>query len=84
MAPFCVCLYLPGLGFLRNVDGDLENDIIYSDDDDDNYYSRNALHSRLELHPRIRQLTDEVLHFTFTYWKVKQESSLYNSCLVVT
>lgn len=72
MPPFCVRLYLPGLDFLRTFDGNLEDDIIYSDDDDvdddDDYdddpiYTRNAAHRPLEPHPRIRQLTDEVLHF---------------------
>ncbi|XP_035530000.1 tetratricopeptide repeat protein 31-like [Morone saxatilis] len=50
-----------GLDFLRNLEGDLEDDIIYSDDDDDDdhLYPHNSAHRPLEPHPRIRQLTDE-------------------------
>lgn len=71
-------LCFPGLDFLRNIDEDLEDDI-YSDDDDDddNFYPNNVAHRPLEPHPRIRQLTEEVVHSTFAIWKVKQESSLY-------
>ncbi|XP_034714141.1 uncharacterized protein si:dkey-33c12.4 [Etheostoma cragini] len=51
------------LDFLRNFEGELENDIIYSDDDDDDdddhYCPQHAAHRSLEPHPRIRQLTDE-------------------------
>nr|XP_046268662.1 RNA polymerase II-associated protein 3 isoform X2 [Scatophagus argus] len=50
-----------GLDFLRNIDGDLDDDIIYSDDsdDDDNFYPHSVAHRPLQPHPRIRQLTDE-------------------------
>ncbi|KAM6968675.1 uncharacterized protein LKV04_017540 [Tautogolabrus adspersus] len=52
-----------GLDFLRNFDGDLEDDIVYSDDDDDDYYDRSSPHyspnRTLQPHPRIRQLTEE-------------------------
>uniref|UniRef100_UPI0037E99194 stress-induced-phosphoprotein 1-like n=1 Tax=Semicossyphus pulcher TaxID=241346 RepID=UPI0037E99194 len=53
-----------GLDFLRNFDGDLDDDIIYSDDDDDDDYDYRfspeyAPQRNLEPHPRIRQLTDE-------------------------
>ncbi|XP_042338280.1 stress response protein NST1-like [Plectropomus leopardus] len=50
-----------GLDFLRNLEGELEDDIIYSDedDDDDRFYSRRAAHKKLEPHPRIKQLTEE-------------------------
>ncbi len=81
MPPFCVRLHLPGLDFLRTFDGDLEDDIIYSDDDDDDddddpVYTRSAAHRPLEPHPRIRQLTDEVLRFCFTFLKAKPKGSL--------
>lgn len=83
---FCVCLYLPGLDFLRTFDGELEVDIIYSDDDyndqdDDHFYANNAAYKPLEPHPRIKQLTNEVLHFCFSSLKVKP-SSLYYLSLV--
>ncbi|TMS21070.1 Tetratricopeptide repeat protein 31 [Larimichthys crocea] len=54
-----------GSDFLHSFDGNLEDDIIYSDededdeDDDDRVYSQNSAHKALEPHPRIRQLTDE-------------------------
>ncbi|XP_044023469.1 stress-induced-phosphoprotein 1 [Siniperca chuatsi] len=54
---------LLGLDFLRTFDGDLDDDLIYSDDDDDDdydhFYPHSAAHRPLEPHPRIRQLTDE-------------------------
>ncbi|XP_034530629.1 tetratricopeptide repeat protein 31 isoform X2 [Notolabrus celidotus] len=49
-----------GLDFLRNFDGDLEDDFVYSDeDDDDSFNNEFAPHRPLEPHPRIRQLTEE-------------------------
>ncbi|XP_041810317.1 protein STIP1 homolog isoform X2 [Chelmon rostratus] len=49
--------------FLWTADGNLDNDILYSDDDDDDddddFYPHNVSHRPLEPHPRIRQLTDE-------------------------
>ncbi|XP_041667829.1 RNA polymerase II-associated protein 3 [Cheilinus undulatus] len=52
-----------GLDFLRNFDGNLEDDIIYSDDDDDDDYDhcspQYSPNRPLEPHPRIRQLTEE-------------------------
>ncbi len=60
------------------MDQALEDDIIYSDDededDDDNddpFRSHHVAHRPLEPHPRIRQLTDEVFCFCFTFLKVK-------------
>lgn len=55
---------LLGLDFLRTFDGELEVDIIYSDDDyndqdDDHFYANNAAYKPLEPHPRIKQLTNE-------------------------
>lgn len=68
MPPFCVCSYRPGLGYLGNPDRDL-NYMLYSDDEDDDddfsFFPHNVRHSHVELHPRIRQLTDEVLLFHF-------------------
>lgn len=61
--------YLPGVDFniLRALDANLENDLIYSDSDDDDdeededLFSHNAAQMPLAPHPRIKQLTDEVL-----------------------
>ncbi|XP_059209561.1 RNA polymerase II-associated protein 3 isoform X2 [Centropristis striata] len=54
---------LLGLDLLRNFEGELEDDLIYSDDDDDEdndrISSRYTAHRQLEPHPRIKQLTDE-------------------------
>ncbi|XP_039641139.1 uncharacterized protein si:dkey-33c12.4 isoform X2 [Perca fluviatilis] len=53
---------LLGLDFLRTFEGELEDDILYSDndDEDDDYYCpQHAAHRSLEPHPRIKQLTDE-------------------------
>ncbi|XP_034419312.1 RNA polymerase II-associated protein 3-like isoform X2 [Cyclopterus lumpus] len=56
---------LLGFDFLRTVAGELEDDIIYSDDDyndddeDDHFYAHNAAYKPLEPHPQIKQLTDE-------------------------
>ncbi|XP_071369520.1 uncharacterized protein [Centroberyx affinis] len=51
------------LGFLRAFDTDLENDIIYSDSDEDDepdcFYSNSAAQRPLAPHPQIRQLTQE-------------------------
>ncbi|XP_071765675.2 uncharacterized protein LOC139919747 isoform X2 [Centroberyx gerrardi] len=51
------------LGFLRAFDTDLENDIIYSDSDEDEdeecFYSPSAAQRPLAPHPQIRQLTQE-------------------------
>lgn len=52
---------------------------MYSDDeeeDDDDFYPHDVAHRPLKPHPRIRQLTEEVMHSSSTIWKVKQESSL--------
>lgn len=71
---FVFFLYLPGLDFLRTFEGELEDDIVYTDDDDDedddHYCPQHASHRSLEPHPRIKQLTDEVLHFGFTSFRV--------------
>lgn len=70
-------LYLPGLDFLRTFDGDLDHDLIYTDEEDDDddddvhFCSHNAAYRPLQPHPRIRQLTDEVLHFCFTFFESK-------------
>ncbi|KAF7666142.1 hypothetical protein LDENG_00116830 [Lucifuga dentata] len=52
-----------GLNFsiLRNLDEDLENDLIYSydNDEDEDLYSSNDAQMPLAPHPRIKQLTDE-------------------------
>ncbi|XP_042243932.1 uncharacterized protein si:dkey-33c12.4 [Thunnus maccoyii] len=51
---------LLGLDIFRGLDAELENEIIYSDeDDDDEFYPPMAPNRALEPHPRIRQLTDE-------------------------
>ncbi|TNN50935.1 Tetratricopeptide repeat protein 31 [Liparis tanakae] len=54
---------LLGLDFFRTFGGELEDDIIYSDDDyndqDDHFYANNAAYKPLEPHPRIKQLTNE-------------------------
>ncbi|XP_031165960.1 uncharacterized protein si:dkey-33c12.4 isoform X2 [Sander lucioperca] len=54
---------LLGLDFLRTFEGELEDDIVYTDDDDDedddHYCPQHASHRSLEPHPRIKQLTDE-------------------------
>ncbi|KAM9341676.1 uncharacterized protein ABDE67_015338 [Symphorus nematophorus] len=52
---------LLGFDFLRSFEGELEDDLIYSDDDDDDDDDRfyTPSHKALEPHPRIRQLTDE-------------------------
>ncbi|XP_029317015.1 uncharacterized protein LOC115027676 [Cottoperca gobio] len=57
---------LLGLDLLRTFEGELEDDIIYTDDDDDDdddeddhFYQQNAAQRPLEPHPRIKQLTDE-------------------------
>ncbi|XP_038554293.1 uncharacterized protein si:dkey-33c12.4 [Micropterus salmoides] len=54
-----------GLDFLRTFDGDLDHDLIYTDEEDDDddddvhFCSHNAAYRPLQPHPRIRQLTDE-------------------------
>ncbi|XP_068573742.1 RNA polymerase II-associated protein 3-like [Cebidichthys violaceus] len=58
---------LLGLDFLRTFEGELEDDIVYSDDDydadededDRHVYAHTAAYKHLEPHPRIKQLTDE-------------------------
>ncbi|XP_070776599.1 stress-induced-phosphoprotein 1 isoform X2 [Enoplosus armatus] len=53
---------LLGFDFLRTFNGGLEDDLIYSDEDDeddDHFYPHSVAHRPLEPHPRIRQLTDE-------------------------
>lgn len=81
---FCICLHLSGLDFLRTFEGELEDDLYYDDDDedddeedDDHFYPNNAAHKHLEPHPRIKQLTDEVIHFCFTSMKVIPKSPLF-------
>lgn len=68
-----------GFDFLRTFGAGLHEDLIYSDDDDDEddydddyFYSNSAAYRPLEPHPRIRQLTDEVLPFasSYTLWAV--------------
>lgn len=81
--PFCVSLHPSGLNLLRNFDGDFEDDIIYSDEDDgdddedysEHFSSPNAPPRTLEPHPRIRQLTEEVIHCSFIYMEMKHEAS---------
>ncbi|KAM7403653.1 hypothetical protein PAMA_004205 [Pampus argenteus] len=51
---------LLGLDIFKGLDTELENDIIYSEDEDnDHIYPPSAAQRPLEPHPRIRQLTDE-------------------------
>nr|XP_040055860.1 uncharacterized protein si:dkey-33c12.4 [Gasterosteus aculeatus aculeatus] len=54
---------LVGLDFLRTLEGELEDDIVYSDDDDDYddhpCKAHNAAYNNLKPHPRIKQLTNE-------------------------
>ncbi|KAK5917145.1 hypothetical protein CgunFtcFv8_012060 [Champsocephalus gunnari] len=54
---------LLGLDFLRTFEGDLDDDLIYTDDDDDedddSFYTRTVSHRSLEPHPRIKQLSEE-------------------------
>lgn len=60
-----------GYDCLRSFDTALQDDLMYSsddDDDDDGFYQSNAAFRPLEPHPRIRQLTDEVMnHFHIVY-----------------
>ncbi|KAL6106011.1 ttc31 [Pungitius sinensis] len=61
---------LLGLDFLRTLEGELEDDIVYSDDDDDgdddhhhhhhhHLNAHDAAYKNLKPHPRIKQLTNE-------------------------
>lgn len=63
-----------GLDFLRTLEGELEDDIVYSDDDyhDHPCKAHNAAYNNLKPHPRIKQLTNEVFH-KFHFFGSKSE-----------
>lgn len=70
---FFLNLLSVGLDFFRTFNTSLQDDLMYSDDDDeddededdDDFYPCHAAYRPLEPHPRIRQLTDEVIYLRY-------------------
>lgn len=63
----CFLALSTGLHFLRNYGADLQDDLIFSSDDDDTDDEYLYPRSSLDPHPRIRQLTNEVTLKHFAY-----------------